>query len=69
MKPNISFLIGSGFSLYEGIPGVPELNKRMRRIEESEIMIHSSQIAIYLRGKKIKIDGRMKMKEYFYRIF
>lgn len=51
MKPTISFLIGSGFSIPEGIPGIHQVNQRLAAIDESEIMIHSDQQAFFLDGQ------------------
>lgn len=51
MKSKVSFLLGSGFSIPEGLPGVKELNTRLSKIDESEIIIHSSQIAGFLNGQ------------------
>jgi len=51
VKPKISFLLGSGFSIPEGIPGVRQLNTRLSKIDESEIVIHSSQNAGFLNGQ------------------
>jgi len=51
MRPKFSFLLGSGFSIPEGIPGVKQLNIRLSKIDESEIIIHSSQIAGFLNGQ------------------
>jgi len=51
MRPVISFLIGSGFSVPEGLPDVGKLNKRLSKIDESEILIHTDQRAIFLDGR------------------
>ncbi len=51
MRPVISLLIGSGFSIPEGLPGVGKLNKRLSKIDESEILIHTDQRAIFLNGQ------------------
>lgn len=48
MKPKVSFLIGSGFSIPEGIPGVKQLNARLAKINESEILIHTDQRAFFI---------------------
>lgn len=48
MARNISFLIGSGFSIPEGLPSVSDLNQRFSRIDESEILIHTDQRAYFL---------------------
>lgn len=50
MRPVISFLIGSGFSIPEGLPSVAMLNKRLSKIDESEILIHTDQRAIWLKN-------------------
>jgi hypothetical protein len=50
MKPKLSFLLGSGFSVPENLPTVGKLNERLQKIDESEILIHSSQTAIFLNG-------------------
>lgn len=47
----ISFLFGSGFSIPEGLPGVRQLNQRMGKIDESEILIHTNQHAMFLKGR------------------
>lgn len=47
----ISFLLGSGFSIPEGLPSVTELNQRLKKINEEEIIIASSQIAFFLNGQ------------------
>lgn len=51
MRPTVSLLIGSGFSIPEGLPSVGKLNKRLSKIDESEILIHTDQRAIFLNGK------------------
>lgn len=51
MREKISILVGSGFSIPEGLPGVKDLNKRLSKIDESEILIHSDQRAIFLNGQ------------------
>jgi len=51
MKPIISLLLGSGFSIPEGLPSTSQLNKRMSKIDESEILIHTDQTAMFLHGQ------------------
>jgi len=51
-KPVVSFLIGSGFSYDEGIPSVGKINERLRKVDESEILIHTDQTALFLNGQK-----------------
>ena len=48
MRPNVSILVGSGFSIPEGLPCVRQLNQRLSKINESEILIHFDQSAIFL---------------------
>ena len=45
---NIAFLLGSVFSVPAGYPTTTELNKRLRKIEASEICIHSDESARFL---------------------
>ncbi len=51
MKPTISFLLGSGFSVPENLPSVRTLNERLKKINESEICIHTSLQAFFLNGQ------------------
>lgn len=51
MKPIISFLLGSGFSVPAGIPCVSAINERLSKINESEIFIHTDQHAFFLNGQ------------------
>lgn len=51
MRPKISILVGSGFSIPEGLPGVRQLNQRLSKIDESEILIHTDQQAFFLNGQ------------------
>jgi len=46
---DISFLIGSGFSIPIGLPPTGKINERLQNIKESEIIIHTSQDARFLR--------------------
>jgi hypothetical protein len=52
MKYTVSLLIGSGFSIPEGLPGVKGLNERLSKINENEILIHSDQRALFLNGQE-----------------
>jgi hypothetical protein len=52
MKPIISLLLGSGFSIPEGLPSTSQLNQRMSMIGEDEILIHTDQTAIFLNGQE-----------------
>lgn len=69
MKPKISFLIGSGFSIPEGLPGVTVLNKRLAKIDESEILIHTDQRAFFLKGQKDPNRWSKKIERYFVQEF
>ncbi|MBK7304313.1 MAG: hypothetical protein IPI90_13955 [Saprospiraceae bacterium] len=51
MRQNVSILVGSGFSIPEDIPGVRQLNQRLSKIDESEILIHTDQKAMFLNGQ------------------
>lgn len=53
-RPIISFLVGSGFSIPEGLPSVGDINMRVSKINEEEILIHTDQTAIFLNGQKDK---------------
>jgi len=52
MKPTVSLLLGSGFSIPEGLPDVKQLNQRLSKIYESEILIHTDQSATFLNGQQ-----------------
>lgn len=52
MKPAISILLGSGFSIPEKLPGVKQLNDRLSKIDESEIFIHTDLRAFFLNGQE-----------------
>ncbi|MFA6151051.1 MAG: hypothetical protein WC716_07015 [Chitinophagaceae bacterium] len=52
MTNQISFLLGSGFSIPEGLPSVTKLNQRLSKIQETEILIHSSQVSFFLNGQE-----------------
>lgn len=51
-KQNISFLIGAGFSMPAGYPTVNELNNKLKNIKASDIFIHTSMSAGFLKGEK-----------------
>ena len=50
--PKVSFLVGSGFSIPEGLPSVRDVNARLSKVDESEILIHTDQTAIFLNGQE-----------------
>lgn len=69
MRPIISLLLGSGFSIPEGLPSVTSLNKRLCKIDESEILIHTDQTAIFLSGQEdpnrwCRRDERLFVQEF-----
>src|ERR1017187_6719912 len=69
MRHIISFLLGSGFSIPEGLPGVNQLNDRLSKINEEEILIHTDQTAIFLDGQEdpnrwSRWDERMFMQDF-----
>lgn len=69
MRPIISFLVGSGFSIPAGLPGVAKLNQRLSQIDESEILIHSDQQAFFLDGqidnnRFLRRDERIFVQEF-----
>lgn len=69
MRPKISILTGSGFSIPEGLPDVKKLNKRLSKIDESEILIHTDQTAFFLNGQTdpnrfINWDKRIFLQEF-----
>ncbi len=47
----VSFLLGSGFSSPAGYPTAAEINRRLRKIDASEICIHTSGNARFLMGQ------------------
>ncbi len=69
MRPTVSILLGSGFSIPEGLPGVRQLNHRLSKIDEGEILIHSDQQAMFLNGQEdpnrwSRWDERIFMQEF-----
>ncbi len=68
-RPNVSILVGSGFSVPEGVASVRDLNKRLCKIKEDEILIHSDLTAIFLNGqvdhnRDMKRDERLFVEEF-----
>ncbi len=62
--PNVSFLLGSGFSIPDGLPSVGDLNARLSKVTEDEIIITSSQDAFFLNGqfdnnRFVNVDKRL----------
>lgn len=48
----VSLLLGSGFSIPEGLPSVKQLNDRLSKISEEEIIIGSNQVSFFLNGQE-----------------
>ncbi len=69
MKKKISFLIGSGFSVPEGLPSVQKLNERLSKIDENEIFIHTDQTAFFLNGQEDPNRWSKKIERYFVQEF
>ncbi len=65
----VSFLIGSGFSKADGLPLVGEINERMRRINEDEIIIHSEGTAFFLNGQTNENEWSRKAERLFVQEF
>jgi hypothetical protein len=62
----ISFLLGSGFSVADGVPLVSEINKQLLEIEEDDIYIHSDMTAMLLQGqKKPQVRFNWKDEKFF----
>jgi SIR2-like domain len=65
----ISFLIGSGFSKADGLPLVGEINQRLRKINEDEILIHTNGITIFLNGQQNHNAWSRKIERLFIQEF
>jgi len=68
-RPVVSFLLGSGFSVPEGMPSVRDVNKRLCKIGEGEIIIHSSQVAGFLNGQPNPNSGTHRDERLFVQEF
>jgi hypothetical protein len=69
MRNKVSFLVGSGFSIPAGIKGVKELNERLSKINENEILIGMDLRAMFLNGqidnnRWSKADERLFVQEF-----
>ena len=51
-KPNASFLLGSGFSVPDGMRTVAELNEILDNLRLEDIYIHSDMTIILMNGQK-----------------
>ena len=60
---NISFLIGSGFSVPAGYPTTTTLNERLGKINVTEISIHTSGAARFLNGETDPNAGWMRVEQ------
>jgi len=65
----ISFLIGSGFSVADGMPLVSNINKRLCNIKEDEFMIHSDMSAFFLNGQTNPNDWHRRQERLFVQEF
>lgn len=69
MRATISILLGSGFSIPEGLPSLKQLNERLSKINEEEILIHTDLTAMFLNGQKdlnrwCRWDERLFVQEF-----
>lgn len=51
MADTISFLLGSGFSVADGVPLISDINRQLLEIKEEDIYIHSDMTAMLLNGQ------------------
>lgn len=65
----VSFLIGSGFSVADGMPLVRDINRRLSSIKEDEIMIHSEMSAMFLNGQENPNDWNRREERIFLQEF
>ncbi|MBL7794550.1 MAG: SIR2 family protein [Saprospiraceae bacterium] len=65
----VSFLIGSGFSVADGLPLVRDINHRLSSIKENEIMIHSEMSALFLNGQENLNEWQRKEERIFIQEF
>jgi hypothetical protein len=67
---NVSFLIGSGFSVPAGYPTATKLNNRLRKIDASKIRIDTSGDAMFLEGQNdpnahwMRVEQRKFVEEF-----
>lgn len=66
---NISLLLGAGFSIPEGYPTTADINKRLKKISQDEIHIHSSGSAWFLNGKEDLNSWSRKEEKFFVQKF
>jgi|WetSurMetagenome_2_1015567.scaffolds.fasta_scaffold40869_3 hypothetical protein len=69
MRPIISFLIGSGFSIPDGLPSVSLLNRRLSRVKEDELAILPSQTAVFLNEVKDPSQWHKQDERVFFQEF
>jgi len=60
---NISFLIGSGFSVPEGFPTTSQINEKLKSIDASNICIHTSGDVWFLNGSTDPNADWMRVEE------
>ncbi len=62
-------MLGSGFSIPDGLPSLQQINARLCKVNEDEILISSSQLAICLNGqhdgnRRINWDERLFVQDF-----
>jgi hypothetical protein len=60
---NVSLLLGSGFSVPADYPTATKINERMRRIDATEICVHTSGKASFLKDEKYPNADQMRVEE------
>lgn len=65
----VSFLIGSGFSVADGLPLVSNINQRLCCIKEDEIIIHPEMSAMFLNGQANPNDWDRREERIFLQEF
>jgi len=70
VEGDVSFLIGSGFSVPARYPTTSKINHRLSRINEREICIHTSEDAWFLNGQQdLNADSMHKEERCFVQEF
>ena len=69
MKPKISFLIGSGFSIPEGIPGVREVNEKLANLKAKNLNVHTDLRAFLVEDSDVSQDYFHGVDRVFYQDF
>jgi SIR2-like domain len=61
----LSFLIGSGFSVIDNYPSRSDINLRLRRIDQSEISINPDGTSFFLNGRSDPNNDLLLEEKYF----